>query len=265
MGISPRLAAIAMAAGAWLSVAPIESADASLTLSMRFDTHDLSVPTLSGSNGMFSFGGNNSYAVYKIEKVRGVTSIVYEGLQASAASLAQGRIAIQIRITNDAPGDPSGAELFNVTQDVRSNGGGEGNSTLVITARESYFTAPTGNVTLGSQFGWTTNNGGNASFRSQLLNSGGTVLASADGTNSVDYDNLTGPFQLQNVTTFEGFNANRTFTSDGRTSLNPRTVPDAGAVAAVPEPSTMALASVALGLLSVRYARQRIKGRSRKS
>jgi hypothetical protein len=251
MNAREKLLTLIAAAAVSLSLVAVKPTDAALILEMEFAGSNLFVPTLQPNvpgGEVFSFDGNNSYAVYTVS---GGAVTGFAGLS-SSPSATSSTLSIQVVITDNAPGSMlDGARLFNVTHDVRTSGGGGGNASLVLTATETNFMSPTGLVDLSSLFSFAATAGtGTGSFLSQLLDGGGGVLASVSGTGSTSFAGLTAPFQLRNVTTITEVGPNTNYNTNGQTLVTPQQV------TLISEPSTLAMASLVLGLLALRHGRR---------
>jgi hypothetical protein len=264
MGIVSRPTMIALAVATSMSLGLVRDSNAGLTLSLKYNGATLSVPTLQGNAGqpeLYSFGGSNKYAVYEL-KGGDVKSFLGLFTAAEIGGFSSGSklMSIQVVITNNAPGTDEGARLFNVTHDVRTTGGGGGSAALEITAMESNFMAPTGAVLLDGTFSFSAISGdGSGSFLSEVLDSGGHVLDSVSGTGTKAIADLAGPYRLRNTTTITMVGPGTNYSTNGRTQILPDGSVSSGGLAAVPEPSTILMGSMALGLLVLGRGLRRLR------
>jgi hypothetical protein len=251
-----------------LTLTPVRQADAALLFTIDFagaTIYDSSAlggaPALADNGtGVFTFGGNNSYAIFDIATGAFVgTSLTPSGDNAT--------LSIWVQITDNATGAPTEALLSTVTRIVRSSGGGEGNATLVLTTTETEFTQSIGAGFLDSAFAFTANHGASQdAFLSEFLDAtGSSVLASVSGTGSSSFDPLVSDFWLRNVTTINQLTANREIRTTGNTTN--REVSTTGNITlsssaigpfqVVPEPGTLLL--LAIGLLGIRLGHRHIR------
>jgi hypothetical protein len=268
MGLLSKFSRIAALVAIVAGLALPGSAQASLSLTISAAGTSINLTNAQfGQNGAtttYSFGGNNSYAFLS---GTGTVLGIDQNLSAGQSAFSSWVFAIQVKITDNQTTNntSAGAFLFDVTNDVRTNGSGNVPQPVVITASENAFTAPTGSVVLKSEFSGTSSNANpDYSFTSSYSNNASSsydfsaAKQTATGkiwTSPTSNDAFTIPastFTLTNTTTLQ-LNPNETAMTDGKTSLLP------GAVA-TPEPATLALALSGLGtigLAGVRRLRRR--------
>jgi hypothetical protein len=230
--------------GALLST---QTAQAGLVLSIKVgsgSTIDVSSYLQSSGNNTYNFGGFGGYLVFNVNgTLASGTNPVTD-----VSNLTNGKVAIRVTVTDNAPGDTV-AQLFNVTNDVRTGGGGAPQN-VVITATETGFTSPTGLVTLSGAFpGPTTIGNSQLNFVSKVLQ-GSTTLATVQNTGTSGPFNVSGQYTLQNITTITNLNANEEFSTSGNTEVR--------GVHHAPAPATAVLALLALPALGL-FARRKAR------
>jgi hypothetical protein len=250
-----------------------DAANPQLSININSSTVSGSL-ALAQSGLVYNFGGGAGNYLYV-----GENNGVYTVLGTSSTQLAENAslggdqwgYEFKVTVTDNAPGTQAGAQLFDVTTEVRSNplDSGTGQSVTQITLSDSTFTAPTGSVYLSSYVsgvqgpGVPTDTfqsffdqaGNDQSTTSQVITSGGNTVNSASPFSNA------GSFTLRNVTTIQltpnGLNnQNGRVTTNGQTYLLKELTP----AIATPEPATLALALSGLGTLGLSGLRRLRRG-----
>jgi hypothetical protein len=241
---------------------------ASPQLSATIDGHAVTgslALTMDGTN-TFDFGGNGSYAYVDASyNVIGFSTTQLNTNQ--KLNTTNWAYEFKITATDNAPGLPTSAQLFDVTSNVRNNGNfsGGGPNTVALTLSDSTYQLPTGSVYLSSVVSGNLGNQNpintfTSTYTGNVNGSVGTVGGSASSQfitssattwNSSTFTNSGTSFTLSNTTTLY-LNPNETSTTNGKTYLLQGNTP-----VATPEPATMALALSGLGVAGLARLRRR--------